>query len=370
MRFGREPLLSRIVSEHYDIGEVVACEPIPRGGVNTSYAVDTLSGGETSRYLLREYRKGRTEEEILFEHSVIDHLVAKGCELVARVIRTRDDRTLVSLTNEGSDGDSAEKTFCAIFEYLPGEDRYLWTSPVRSIPHLREAATVLAHFHGLVSDVRPEGRRSEPAIADHLPSIAENLLRQAEKTSRTELDAFLQSNLDLVLNSIVETSGAITEPDCQLMPRMVIHGDYHAGNLKFENDRVTGLFDFDWSRVDARCLDVALAIVYFCTEWEGEQDGNLQPDRLSAFLGSYQIALRQDCVSPSLTETELKYLPHMIRSANALLLEWVINAPSLTQLGRQSRISELRHLTRLVTWLDDERNRAVLERTVMAVGQG
>lgn len=370
MKFRKQPFLSQMVSEHYDIGEVVACEPIPRGDVNTGYAVDTLSDGETSRYFLREYRMGRTEEAILFEHSVIDHLVAKGCGFVARVIRARDDRTLVRLPDEERDGDSAEKTFCAIFDYLPGEDRYLWTSPVRSIPHLREAATVLAHFHGLVSDLQPKGRRSEPAIADHLPSIAENLLRQAQKPSQTELDDLLRSNLDLVLNSITETSGAISEPDCQLMPRMVIHGDYHAGNLKFENDRVTGLFDFDWSRVDARCLDVALAIVYFCTEWEGEQDGNLQPDRLSAFLWSYQTALRQDCVGPSLTETELKYLPHMIRLADALVLEWVINAPSLTRLDRQSRISELRHLTRLVTWLDDERNRAALERTVMAFRQG
>ncbi len=245
MTFGRLPFLSQMISEHYDIGEVVACEPIPRGYVNSSYAVDTLADGKRNRYFLREYRAGRTEDEILFEHSVIDHLVAKGCEIVARVIRARDDRTSVRLPDEARSGDGAEETFYAIFDYLPGEDKYAWTDPVRSIPHLMEAAAVLARSHGLVSDLQPKGRGSEPAIVDHLPLIADNLLRQAERAPQTELDAFLQSNLDLVLKSITEASEAFSQADCQAMPRIAIHGDYHPGNLKFENDTVTGLFDFD-----------------------------------------------------------------------------------------------------------------------------
>ncbi len=109
--------------------------------------------------------------------------------------------------------------------------------------------------------------------------------------------------------------------------------------------------------------------MYFCTEWKGEQDGNLQSDRLSTFLGSYRRTLRQNSVAPPLTEAELRYLPHMIRAADVLILEWVIDAPALTRQDRRSRISALRHLTRLLTWLDDEPNRAVLERTAVACGQ-
>ncbi len=115
--------------------------------------------------------------------------------------------------------------------------------------------------------------------------------------------------------------------------------------------------------------DVALAIMYFCTEWKGEQDGKLQSDRLSTFLGSYRRTLRQNSVAPPLTEAELRYLPHMIRAADVLILEWVIDAPALTRQDRRSRISALRHLNRLLTWLDDESNRAVLERTAVACGQ-
>lgn len=58
------------------------------------------------------------------------------------------------------------------------------------------------------------------------------------------------------------------------MSHLVIHGDYHPGNVKFQDGKVSGIFDFDWSNADLRCFDVAIALLYFCSVWNGIDAGN------------------------------------------------------------------------------------------------
>ena len=41
------------------------------------------------------------------------------------------------------------------------------------------------------------------------------------------------------------------------LPRQLIHRDFHAGNLLFEGDRLTGLLDFELVRTDFRVFDLA-----------------------------------------------------------------------------------------------------------------
>ena len=44
------------------------------------------------------------------------------------------------------------------------------------------------------------------------------------------------------------------------MPHCAIHCDFHPGNLKYENNRVVGIFDFDWSKIDLRLFDLRMAV--------------------------------------------------------------------------------------------------------------
>ena len=80
-------------------------------------------------------------------------------------------------------------------------------------------------------------------------------------------------NLKTILSTIEQILYAFTFgiQGCEYkdLIHMVIHCDFHPGNLKFQNNAITGLFDFDWSKVDVRCFDVALAIIYFCLYLSG-----------------------------------------------------------------------------------------------------
>ena len=342
--------LGAIIARHYEIGELADYEQLRLGYVNISYAIETVVNGERKKYFLRRYKEGTKAEEIEFEHSIINHLVARHFDLVAQIIETRNGRTYVERLEQG------KSAFYAVFDFLSGEDRYTWTTPTCTDAELRNAAVALAQFHNAVFDLSPVGKRYEPKILDLLPGIAENAERRASGAGETEFDKYLVENLDLMLQTVQRTWRAINEQQCKKMVQQVIHCDYHPGNLKFQNGQVVGLFDFDWSKVDARCFDVALAITYFCTVWEKGRDGDLQLDKTTTFLHAYQETLGDVQGVGPLTETELECLPHMIHASNLYVLNWTIVDFYGHEADPHEYLIYLKHGVRTMRWLEDRDN--------------
>ena len=105
------------------------------------------------------------------------------------------------------------------------------------------------------------------------------------------------------------------------MKEIPIHCDYHPGNLKFRDEKGVGIFDFDWSKVDYRLFDVALALVYFTSIWD-DQAAGLRPDKFTLFLSTYNDACHgSDRIAP-LTKQEQGALIPMLTIANLYVLNW------------------------------------------------
>jgi homoserine kinase type II len=93
-------------------------------------------------------------------------------------------------------------------------------------------------------------------------------------------------------------------------PSIVIHCDFHPGNLKISAEEIVGLFDFDWSKIDLRCFDVALAGWYFFTSWRGELDGALRLAEFRTFLNTYQETFQDQAVlKPDVSATFPEFHP-------------------------------------------------------------
>ena len=90
------------VLAQYDLGELVRFERDRRGTVNVSYYVETRQGTQRHEYFLRAYKRGIKRDEILFEHSLIDHIVARGACPVARLHRARNGATFYQRTASGA----------------------------------------------------------------------------------------------------------------------------------------------------------------------------------------------------------------------------------------------------------------------------
>jgi homoserine kinase type II len=357
--------LGRLISENYEIGELKKVKRLDRGYVNTSYEIETERDRQENRYFLRQYKKGIREEEVKFEHSIINHLVKKKFELVARIVGTKDQRTYVRQFEDDDEEDKRECVFYAVFGFLPGEDRYSWDNPFCCDDELESAATVLAQYHDAVFNFNPEGRRHHPRIIDLLPQMVGLIDNCARRAAKTRFDLYFLASLNSILSAIDRTKISITKREYQKIVHLPIHGDYHPGNLKFQDQKVTGLFDFDWSRIDARCFDVALAVTYFCSAWEGRDSGNLLLDKTTLFLSRYQKNLPGLEGLGPLEDTELELLPPMMSASNLFVLCWDLVDFYSKKVNAHEYFVYLQHNVQLMKWLEDRMNLGKLEKVIV-----
>lgn len=346
------------VLAHYDLGSLAGGEKNTRGFVNTAYAITTLREGVQRQYFLRKYRPGIREEEVQFEHSLIEHLSADGRCPVAGLHKTRAGR---SYLRRGAGQGEAKDVFYAIFDLLPGEDRYTWVGPRCTDSELKSSASTLAQFHQAVAGFTPSGRMVEPRIIDLLPMIGEFWSTCPARSKGYAFDALVLEAQGLVMSSINSVRARLSEPEASRMPQMVIHCDFHPGNLMFEGERVSGLFDFNWSKMDWRALDVALALWYFCASWEASEDGRLRLDKAALFLNAYQRSMSEGTAASELDNRELAYLPDLIQAANLYVLHWGVFDYYSKDVNPEEYLAYLLHSVRFTRWFDSSSTRRQLQ---------
>jgi homoserine kinase type II len=341
--------IERVLS-NYALGELYEFERKERGYINTSYSITTRINETMKDFFLRRYRPDIQQEEIVFEHSVINQVRRKGFSLVAEAINTRAGQ---SFCIQYEDGDQNRPIYYAIFEYLPGVDKYTWDDQDCTPLEIKNAASVLAQFHLAVVGFQPDGRRTEPGIFDMVSKITDNLLGSLKKSKGTEFDRFLQKNSGLVLDSCRSSQNYLSTLDMSRCPKIVIHCDFHPGNLKFNGEQVVGLFDFDWSKFDYRCFDLALAIWYFSTSWKDNNDGILNPEKGKEFLSSYRSTLNAAPEVIPISTAEWMYLPMMVNLANLYILNWTISDFYAKDVEPVEYLVYLRHGINFLRWFSD-----------------
>jgi homoserine kinase type II len=345
--FLREQIVET-VEELYDIGKVKEVYEIFGGYINRSFGIVVQSNQGSKDYFLRKYKRGVAVNEVKFEHALINHCIVKGLTVAARVIANRKNRTYVKPSNS--------RSIFAVYEYLKGEDKYTWDNPTLNDEEYSSAAKMLANFHNAARDFDPKGlQRVESKILDLLPTFSVGLKRFAQTAGTGKFHRYFLDHLEDVLNVINKTH--IDEAETVKMPFNPIHCDYHPGNLKFENNQVVGIFDFDWSKVDLRLFDVSLALAYFCSSWEDEHDGEMLMNKCILFLTTYQEQIRRLSDMEPLNEIEIKNLPTMLVAANLYLINWIVATYYADpDLNDYEYLAYLKHTVRLMHWIENCNN--------------
>jgi len=355
-----DPLQAAVYQEiseilaHYDLGHLVEFEQNLLGYNNTNFAIQLEKQGATRDYFFRRYKQEIQLDEIVFEHAIIEHLLNQDVCQVARVHRTRSCETYVLKP----DKDSSLPVFYAVFDYLEGEDRYTWIDPQLSSAEVKDSAAVLAKFHHAVAGFDPPGRRVEPKILELLPQILENLQLVRTSSKGTAFDEMLLANLELLLEDCAAMQAYCSKVDWSAAPEMVVHCDYHPGNLKFSDQQVVGLFDFDWSKVDLRCFDVGLAIWYL-THWKNGLDGIIRLNESLHFLKSYQETLLDLPNLDPLSNFELQHLPVMINLGNLFVLNWTVTDFYATPADPDEYLVYLQHSIKFSNWYGKRGNKYI-----------
>lgn len=339
------------ILSNYDIGNLANFARNERGYINISYEIQTIRGDKTFSYFLRRYKPGIRSEEIEFEHAVINHLIARNFNLVAKIIRTVSGSTYCTKYFESHPD---HPVFYAVFEFLPGKDKYTWVDPQCSSREVDQAASILGFFHQAVADFLPRGRRFEPKIINMLPEIAHNLNTYLKKSKATEFDDRLFEQVPNLVEGCLAAHSVLQTVAEGEWPSIVIHCDYHPGNLKFRGEEIVGLFDFDWSKIDLRCFDVALAGWYFFTSWKGSQDGHFRLNDFLSFLDSYQNSFHGQNFLEPLNEVERRKLPWMISAANLYVLNWTVTDYYAKDVDVEEYLIYLRHSLNFSKWFESE----------------
>jgi len=353
--------IKEVVENYYDLGKVLEVYEIFGGYVNRSFGVVCEKDGKREDYFVRKYKAKFNSEanpdDILYEHLLINYCKEHGLKEAAYVYSAKSGSTMVSLVDQDDTGKDLKRYF-AVYDFLPGEDRYTWINNENTPTEFRNLGALQARFHNYGRDFDPgKLSKAEPKIQYLLPQLADTFKKLAGRDlPESMFHAFFNSKLPQILENIKKNQ--IPDAAFTKMPETPIHSDLHAGNVKWEGDNCTGIFDFDWSKIEVRLFDICFALVYCCSSWRPEQDGILRLEDCRYYLEGYNAQLKELTGLEPLNDTEKEYFPMMIAAACQYLINWCTTLffyedPELV--NDYEALYYLLHITRLMDWIESHK---------------
>jgi homoserine kinase type II len=231
--------------KRYPVGALTELRGIAAGIENTNYFVATTGG----RYVLTLFER-LPAQDLAFYLGLMAHLARHGIPCPAPIVDHAHG--LHSMLN----GKPA-----ALVTRLPGV-------PVMSPTpaHCAQLGAVFARMH--VAGQSFAGTLENPRGPKWWRATAPQVLPFLD-TARTRL---LEAELEFQ-----------SRYRFQDLPRGPIHADLFRDNALWDDDRIGGVIDFYFAGVDTWLFDVAVTL----NDWCVQPDGEIDPDRATAFLGAY-----------------------------------------------------------------------------------
>ena len=300
------------------------------GGTATlKFAVDVPEGRFVVRARPAEFA---AEPQIRFDHESLRRLAEHGLP--------------VPRPRRRADGTSWFRSEQGVFEVLSWVEGDPFRAGDRAA--ITALGTFLGRFHQVLSDDIPAGkegmlREDHPDLLGVYVEQLRGLCQSGQDTAQVER---LAQQLQLVRQRL--------DQDLYLkLPRAVIHGDIHPGNVGFRGPIVAAVYDFDYLGVQARCRDLVDALMFFAAN----RRQVINPDNIRSLTQPF-TPNREWCswlmdgyeqVNP-LTDLEWEALPWLIRS------QWLqIRLRGSRKVPREEKLSfVLEHFFEPINWLDQE----------------
>jgi Ser/Thr protein kinase RdoA (MazF antagonist) len=320
-----------VVLSHYDIGVIESAKEFPRG---SRRAPKLLLKTGRGRYLLKRRASGKDDPfKVAFAHALIAHL--RACNFpVPALIGTRDQSN--SLLQLG--GHVYE-----LFEFVEGA-RY-----DNSLDQTTHAGGALAMYHGAVAGFETEW--TPPAGSYHDAVAVRNGLN-AIPTTTAEHDSVIGHEAELLhltqelYEQYDEVAERVRAAGFTEWNKTIIHGDWHPGNMLFNEDRVCAVLDFDAARHQPAIIDIAYGMLQFSIlrgvsgpdEWPDFGDETRTKRFIAGYTALHEMPAEQRQVVPEL----------MIE---ALIGETVLPIAVTGSFGRLPGFGVLQMINRKVHWL-------------------
>ena len=264
-----EEIAATLLSE-LDLGELTELRGIEGGIENTNYFATTDSGA----YVLTLFER-LNHDQLPFYLFLMKHLAEKGIP-VPNPAANRDGDILHTVANKPA----------AVVNRLSGKSQL-----APEAVHCSAVGDMLARMHLAGEDFN----RSQPNLRG---------LLWWNETVPVVLPFLNPSQSVLIQSELAYQNHIAQSAAYQALPKGPVHADLFRDNVMFENETLTGLFDFYFAGVDTWLFDLAVCLNDWCIDLAtGQHDAK----RANALLKSYQSVRL-------LGRAERQLLPAMLRA--------------------------------------------------------
>jgi homoserine kinase type II len=278
---------------HYEVGHLVAPPESGGGTANANLKITAASG---TYFLKRRNPKYAQESFVAFDHALMEHMAKYDVKTPLAVI-----------TREGKRWLRLHEDVYELFPYHDGgpHDR---NSPIE----IGAAGRALAKYHRAARSFRAPPGKEWPRYDDP------RLIREGIEAIRADLSKRLSAeDMRYLVEDVARLERELPDERYHGLPKLVVHGDYHPGNLKFLGGEVSGIFDLDWATVQPRVRDLADGIFLFA----GQRASDIDASDISSLTQTWQPSVERERVfmdsylaSETLSGEELRALPLFVRA--------------------------------------------------------
>ena len=172
--------------------------------------------------------------------------------------------------------------FIAVFKYIDGITTQKFNETM-----IREIASNMAKMHLVAPKFTPPNKRRYPGT---IIDMTKERIKKVEEYTRAYKPKSLSEELDIFFSLSKKFKKILSELDINTIPHAPIHGDIMFQNIKFKNNKLVGIFDFDNCR-DSHFLE---DIVKFIFDEQFRLDESIKVkeeknrDNINIFLREYE----------------------------------------------------------------------------------
>jgi len=179
-------------------------------------------------------------DQVLYDHRLLTELAEQGLP-VSPPIPTQEGKTYFQ---------HGGRLF-ELFAWVTGEP-----FEAGNVEQLTDLGRRLAQLHAITATM--DRRKDKPWEQD--PAfLAGELDRLAQGTSVERRDDLLGA----IRRELARLKASLNDQARAKLPQAIVHGDLHPGNALFADDRLAGLFDWDWANRQMRITDICDAVFFF-----------------------------------------------------------------------------------------------------------
>lgn len=237
------------------------------------FVLTSLFKGAQADWVLKRHRSGKSWERLAVEQELAFGLAQVGYDLIPQAVPTRGGKTYVEEAGQ----------LWSVYPRLLGVPLPMFGRQYWNEARASDLGCQLARLH-----IAGFGVTEHIAHWRQLPDLsvklsAAKVLTWFDRLCGSARDARLDNPDDQVLSFFAFAS---ERPDRRLeealvkvdrwqaeAPAVLVHGDLHPANLLFQDDRLTGILDLEFARLDSPLFDLGYLNFFL----QGERNDALEP---------------------------------------------------------------------------------------------